>query len=75
MPNTDPAHVTRASGTAGSHHPPPSASRTTPYAPAQPPDPPATDPTASDARAFLMRALRWERRLAELRAAHRRARR
>jgi len=74
MPNTDCTHVTRASGPAGSHQPPPSATRTTPHAPAQPPDPPATDPTASDARAFLMRAVRWERRLAELRAAHGRAR-
>src|SRR5215831_3516131 len=70
------AQITRTSGAAGSHHPaPPSPSRTMPRAPAQSPDAPATDHTASDACAFLMRALRWERRLAELRAAHGRARR
>jgi len=72
--NTAAAQVTDTSGAAGSHQPPPPAlSRRTPQEPPKLHDPPATDHTASDARAFLMRTLRWERRLAELRAAHGRA--
>ena len=73
MSNTAPAQVT--SGAADSHPSPPSPSRTMPQEPPQAHDRLATDHTSIDARAFLMRALRWERRLAELRAARERARR